>query len=336
MGGQVELDQLEAFLVLAEELHFGRTAARLHVAQSRVSRQIAALEREVGDRLFVRTSRRVELTALGSGLLAELAPAHAALRRAVRNAQVSAHGTTAPLRIGCTITTGGYHLNRLVKIFESRHPQWPVIVSEVPFESPFSVLLSGDVDVLAHWVMEGVPELELGPIIATLPRVLAVAIDSPLAPETSVSAEVLADWPVPNLQPLDERIRNLIIPQQTPSGRPVQLHPVPISTMSEMISLVARSIVVHPTIASVAQVTYGQGIVLVPIDDLPPLRVGLYWAGGNTDGRIRALAREARSARMPTSRGPGEGSSVGKGPLMEGAGRVSGDLSDGRIDDGVI
>ncbi|HEY7147379.1 MAG TPA: LysR family transcriptional regulator [Streptosporangiaceae bacterium] len=332
----MELDQLEAFLVLAEELHFGRTAARLHVAQSRVSRQIAALEREVGERLFVRTSRRVELTALGAGLLAELVPAHAALRRAVRNAQVSARGITAALRIGCTVTTGGYQLNRLVKIFESRYPQWPVMVSELPFENPFKMLVSGDVDVLAHWVMGSMPGIELGPVVATSPRVLAVAVDSPLAAETAVSAEVLADWPVPNLQPLDERVRNLFIPQQTPSGRPVQFHPAPISTMSEMISLVARGIVVHPTIASVAQVTHGQEIALVPINDLPPLKVGLYWAEGNTDDRIRALIREARSARLPASRGPDKGSSVGKGPLMEGTGRLPGDLGDGRVDDRVV
>lgn len=301
----MDLDQLEAFLVLAEELHFGRTAARLHVAQSRVSRQIAALEREVGGSLFVRTSRRVELTTLGAGLRAELAPAHAGLRQAVRNAQVSARGAAVPLRIGCTFTTGGYQLNRLVKIFESRHPQWPVMVCELPFENPVKVLLSGGVDVLAHWVMEAVPEVELGPVIATLPRVLAVAIDSPLAAETSVSAEVLADWPVPNLQPLDERIRDLIIPRQTPSGRPVRFHSVPVSTMSEMLSLVARGIVVHPTIASLAQVTYGQGIALVPVNDLPPLQVGLHWAGGNTDGRIRALAREARSTLATGRTGTG-------------------------------
>jgi DNA-binding transcriptional LysR family regulator len=54
--------QVEAFLALAEELHFGRAAQRLHVSQSRVSRLISALEHQAGGRLFERTSRQVTLT----------------------------------------------------------------------------------------------------------------------------------------------------------------------------------------------------------------------------------------------------------------------------------
>jgi DNA-binding transcriptional LysR family regulator len=291
----VELDQVETFLVLAEELHFGRTAARLYVAQSRVSRLIAALEREVGGPLFERSSRRVELTALGSKLFAELAPAHAAFQQAVRNAQASARGDTAPLRVGFTITTGGYRLNRLLRVFETRHPRWRVMMRELPSENPFKILLAGEIDVLAHWVVEDdVPGLTCGAVIGTSPRALAVAADSPLAAASSLSAEVLGDWPVSNHRPLDDRIRNLIVPLHTPSGRPVKPHPVPSSTISEVISQVARGVYVHPTVASLAQITYGQGIALIPLSDLPPLRIGLYWVAGNTDDRIRALASAAQ------------------------------------------
>jgi DNA-binding transcriptional LysR family regulator len=63
--GVVELREIEAFLVLAEELHFGRTAQRLRVSQGRVSQMIRALEREVGGSLFERSSRQVRLTRLG-------------------------------------------------------------------------------------------------------------------------------------------------------------------------------------------------------------------------------------------------------------------------------
>jgi DNA-binding transcriptional LysR family regulator len=57
--------EVEVFLVLAEELHFGRTADRLHLPQPRVSRLVASLERRVGGTLFEQTSRRVRLTPLG-------------------------------------------------------------------------------------------------------------------------------------------------------------------------------------------------------------------------------------------------------------------------------
>lgn len=62
---QVELRDIEIFLVLAEELHFGRTAQRLHVSQARVSQAIKKQERRIGAELFTRTSRTVHLTEVG-------------------------------------------------------------------------------------------------------------------------------------------------------------------------------------------------------------------------------------------------------------------------------
>ena len=64
--------ELEAFLTLAEELHFGRTAVRLHVSTARISQTIRSLELRVGARLFERTSRRVSLLPVGQELLDEL------------------------------------------------------------------------------------------------------------------------------------------------------------------------------------------------------------------------------------------------------------------------
>ena len=64
----LERHEIEAFLTLAEELHFGRTAERLHVSTARVSQTIRKLERRVGAPLFDRTSRRVELSPAGGQL----------------------------------------------------------------------------------------------------------------------------------------------------------------------------------------------------------------------------------------------------------------------------
>jgi DNA-binding transcriptional LysR family regulator len=69
MGATVELRQLRHFVAVAEELHFGGGAQRLHMAQSPLSRAIRELERELGIVLFVRTTRRVELTPAGNVLL---------------------------------------------------------------------------------------------------------------------------------------------------------------------------------------------------------------------------------------------------------------------------
>jgi DNA-binding transcriptional LysR family regulator len=69
----MELDNLEAFLVFAEELHFGRAAQRLNVSQSSLSRQIQGLEHDLRVRLFERTTRKAKLTVAGT-VLADGAP----------------------------------------------------------------------------------------------------------------------------------------------------------------------------------------------------------------------------------------------------------------------
>ena len=291
----MELRQVQAFLVLAEELHFGRTAGRLYLTPSRVSRLIAALEREVGGALFERSSRQVALTPLGAQFLAELAPAHAALTEALCHARASARGTARPLRVGFTITTGGYLLNRLARRFEAAYPQSGLILHEVPIEDPFGLLRTAHIDVLAHWVLDPVPDLTCGAVLGSHQRMLAVAADSPLAAAPSLPAEILGDWPVPDFQPISERIRQLIIPEHTPAGRPVRRHPAPVATIPEGISMVARGAAVWPTVDALAQITYGQGIALIPLEDLPPLELGLYWLTAGEDSRLRALAATART-----------------------------------------
>ena len=87
----MDVEQLRAFLAVAEELHFGRAAARLHVAQPPLSRTIKQLEKHLGATLFDRNTRSVKLTASGQALID---PARAVLEamRTAENAVVSADG----------------------------------------------------------------------------------------------------------------------------------------------------------------------------------------------------------------------------------------------------
>src|SRR5207253_1644234 len=84
---RVETRDLEYFLAVAEELHFGRAAERLGIAQPPLSRAIGRLERWLGVQLFERTSRRVDLTSAGAVFLAESRKALAAVDTAVLRAQ---------------------------------------------------------------------------------------------------------------------------------------------------------------------------------------------------------------------------------------------------------
>jgi DNA-binding transcriptional LysR family regulator len=86
----VELRQLRYFVAVAEELHFGRAAERLHMSQSPLSRAIRELERDLGVVLFIRTTRRVELTPAGTALLERARRALAELDLAVEEARAMA------------------------------------------------------------------------------------------------------------------------------------------------------------------------------------------------------------------------------------------------------
>jgi DNA-binding transcriptional LysR family regulator len=100
MESPVELRQLRYFVAVAEELHFGRAAARLHMSQSPLSRAIRELERSLGIVLFVRTTRRVELTVAGSLLLERSRRALAEIDGAIADAQRASLPDDGVLAVG--------------------------------------------------------------------------------------------------------------------------------------------------------------------------------------------------------------------------------------------
>lgn len=96
----MELRHLRSFVAVAEELHFGRAAERLHIAQSPLSQQIQRLERQVGAMLFERTRRKVELTDAGNAMLTHAREALAQADLAETAARAAAAGRAGTLRIG--------------------------------------------------------------------------------------------------------------------------------------------------------------------------------------------------------------------------------------------
>src|SRR3954467_5395644 len=120
MWESVELRHLRTFLVVADELHFGRAADRLRASPSRVSQLIRTLETIVGEPLFVRTSRHVALTSAGAQLRLRVQPAYAGRPRA---ADEVGGGGVAGLRLGLLMAaSGGRRLTEIVALFERRHP----------------------------------------------------------------------------------------------------------------------------------------------------------------------------------------------------------------------
>ena len=115
----MELRHLRYFVAVAEELHFGRASARVHVAQPAVSRQIRALEEEIGLSLFERDRRRVVLTAAGAAFLEEARSLLQHVDRAVITAHRAARGELGSLRIGYVPAVVYTGLPLMVRAFRS-------------------------------------------------------------------------------------------------------------------------------------------------------------------------------------------------------------------------
>jgi DNA-binding transcriptional LysR family regulator len=288
MWRDVELRELRIFLVLAEELHFGRTAERLGISQPGVSEAVRILESRLGVKVFDRTSRRVRLTPAGDELNRSLSPALTSLDQALAQTSELSRAVRGLLRVGFVLTTEGPALSRLTAAFQARYPACEVRLQEVETFDAYRQLRRGDIDVLCNWLAVGEPGLTAGTAFAYYPRALAVAATHRLAGQHTVSIEDVADEEVALLPPtIPPAVYDLIVPPRTPSGRPIR-RTQPVQTINEILSLVARGRIVHPT-SSTVPIFNRDDIILIPIDDLPPLPLGLVWCTSRENPRIRAL-----------------------------------------------
>lgn len=142
----MERHEIEIFLVLAEELHFGRTADRVGVSQSRVSQTIARLERRIGAKLFERSSRHVTLTAIGEQLRDDIAPAQRRIDEGVARATAAGRGITGTLRIGFSGAFTGHLLHHIAEVFGRRHPGVEAQIRQVQISNPYGPLRAGEID----------------------------------------------------------------------------------------------------------------------------------------------------------------------------------------------
>ena len=285
----MDLNQIQAFLVLCEELHFGRTADRLYRSQPRISRLIASLETEIGATLFERTNRRVALTALGVELETRWRPAYGELLAAYTVAHRNARALTSALKVGFTTTTEGPGFTRLLQALGEAQPDREVTVVEVSIMDPYGPLRRGEIDVLYDWLVVDEDDLVVSAAIDHQDRRLAVARTDALAHQPSISLDQIAGRAFPQVPASFPKAKlDAFYPPTTPSGQPLPRTHLARS-INEAWTLVARGLVVHLTVTSMAAKLVRDDIVLVPVTDTPALPLGLIWRRDRESVDIRTL-----------------------------------------------
>lgn len=193
----MELRHLRSFKAVAEELHFSRAAARLHVAQPALSRTIADLEAEMDVRLVDRNSRGVALTAAGELFLGRVRELLAEADSAVHAAKRRARGETGSLKIGFIGTLSLSLLPRLVRAYRQLYPDVELTLRELGPTRQRENILSGALDCGFLGLTSERFDGELDNTIAAK-DVLMVAMpaDHLLAGKAGVALKELRDLPI--------------------------------------------------------------------------------------------------------------------------------------------
>jgi len=179
--------KLRYFIAVAEELNFGRAAARLHIAQPVLSRQIRALERELGVTLLNRTTRGATLTAAGSRLLDDgrfLLTEVQALRQRLSQAEVPAVVVTVGVLPGLFATVAA-------RAFEAGDPARRAVIVQVTWSEQAEVIRRGDAQVVYARSPFDLSGLATAPLLEE-PRDVVLPADDPLAERPSVTLADLA------------------------------------------------------------------------------------------------------------------------------------------------
>jgi DNA-binding transcriptional LysR family regulator len=277
----LDLRKLRYFVAVAEELHFGRAAERLHIAQPVLSRQIRALEDEVRAQLFVRTKRATELTPAGRQLLDDARPllsaADAARRRVARAARESKTFTIGFMP-GLTVTEA-------VRAFGAAHPDIDVELIRTTWNDQVDVLHDGRVDVSIVRLPIDQAGLTVRPLFEE-PRVAMLPSDHRLAGKPVIDITDLADEHLLQDPDAVPEWRDIALELRTRTAKPVPV----MRSVEEKLEHVAtgRGISIIPL--SVATFYQRSDVATVPVNDLAPNAVCLAWVASRRSRLIHDFA----------------------------------------------
>ncbi|MFV0457875.1 MAG: LysR family transcriptional regulator [Actinomycetales bacterium] len=188
----MEIRWMEAFVAVAEELHFGRAAARVHMAQSPLSQTIKKLEREVGTQLFERSTRSVQLTAAGQAFLPHARRVLEEVDAARRATRASADSVYGRVTIGFSGILNHLSLPPLTRAVRQRYPDIRLdLVGRVMTRDAVEQVISGRIDLAFIGLPVDVTQVQTR-MIASEALGVVLPVDHRLAGQASIDLADLA------------------------------------------------------------------------------------------------------------------------------------------------
>ncbi len=296
MAMDVHGRDLRYFVAVAEELHFTRAAERLFVSQPALSKQIRALERQLGAELFERDRRDVRLTAAGAALLpyarrmlAEWDAASAAVERAKAEQQ-------ATIVVGMSTSPGrGGLLPAIRSRFSETCPAAKVELRQVSWTDSSAGLADGSVDAAFVWLPVPDEERYAWVVVAEEPRHVALPDTHRLADRPEVDFADLLDEPFIAIPKSAGVLRDYWLALDARAGRPALIGAEAASADETYEALVDGRGVCLLAAGNAPLLTRG-GVVTRPVRGVAPSRLALAWRAGDRRPLVRAYAEASRLA----------------------------------------
>jgi DNA-binding transcriptional LysR family regulator len=305
----MELKQLRYFVTVAEELHFSRAAARLHLAQSALSAQIRRLETEVGGPLLLRSTRQVELTPAGQALLTEGRAILTAAEGTLNHVQALARGESSSFSIASLGPVPGALFSPLLATFSGRHPQVRMDVRAIEFSEMVSAVRTGKADVAFLYAPLDEDDLEVTPLISE-PRVAVLPSTHPLAGrEWLTPADLAMETFVaqPEVTPLAWRDYWMLVDEV---GHRPPISPYVGDNLEEWLYLIGRGEGVDTCPAIIARYFARPDVVFVPLRDAAPTTLVLAVHREVRQPMIDEFVELAVEIAANATRNPGTGYAV--------------------------
>lgn len=293
----VPITALQYFSVLAEELHYGNAAKRLHIAPPTLSQQISRLESQLGVRLFERSPRAVTLTAAGRELQPLVEEARRA-HRAVLEWAAARNATEGPLlRVGIVAAGAGSLTTEILAAVLQRIPRLRLEMRRLGFFDVPAAVVAGQVDVaFAPAPVPAAAQVRVVPI-ATEQRVLVVSRDHPLAGRESITIAETADETFVGPSGGDPEALAFWLVDPRPDGRSPKRGPAA-DDIEGILALCAAGVGVNIAAASVMEHYARERLAFVPIIDIPPASIVLCRLSG-----ADATAQEFERVAVEEARG---------------------------------